>query len=93
MATRDRETGAAMSDKELIDEVLTLIVAGHETTAAALTWTWYLISQHPDTARAPADRSRPHRAPIRPWVWTPPKAWSSRIRCCRKPCGCIRRVG
>ena len=50
MATRDRETGEAMSDKELIDEVLTLIVAGHETTAAALTWTWYLISQHPETA-------------------------------------------
>jgi len=49
MATRDRETDQAMSDKELIDEVLTLIVAGHETTAAALTWTWYLISQHPDT--------------------------------------------
>ena len=39
-----------MSDKELIDEVLTLIVAGHETTAAALTWTWYLLSRHPETA-------------------------------------------
>jgi len=50
MATRDRDTEEAMSDKEMIDEVLTLIVAGHETTAAALTWTWYLISQHPDTA-------------------------------------------
>ena len=50
MATRDRETDESMSDKELIDEVLTLIVAGHETTAAALTWTWYLISQHPETA-------------------------------------------
>jgi cytochrome P450 len=48
MATRDRETDQPMSDKELIDEVLTLIVAGHETTAAALTWTWYLISQHPE---------------------------------------------
>jgi cytochrome P450 len=48
MATRDRETHAPMSDKELIDEVLTLIVAGHETTAAALTWTWYLISGHAD---------------------------------------------
>ena len=48
MATRDRETHAPMSDKELIDEVLTLIVAGHETTAAALTWTWYLIGRHPD---------------------------------------------
>jgi cytochrome P450 len=48
MATRDRESDQPMSDKELIDEVLTLIVAGHETTAAALTWTWYLIGQHPE---------------------------------------------
>jgi enediyne biosynthesis protein E7 len=48
MAARDRENDAPMSDKELIDEVLTLIVAGHETTAAALTWTWYLVSQHPE---------------------------------------------
>ena len=51
MASRDRENDAPMSDKELIDEVLTLIVAGHETTAAALTWTWYLISQNPETQR------------------------------------------
>jgi cytochrome P450 len=60
MATRDRDTDQPMSDKELIDEVLTLIVAGHETTAAALTWTWYLISQHPEAAealRAEADRT------------------------------------
>jgi len=51
MDTRDRETDQAMSDKEMIDEVLTLIVAGHETTAAALTWTWYLISQRPEVSR------------------------------------------
>jgi cytochrome P450 len=50
MATRDRDSQEAMSDRELIDEIMTLIVAGHETTAAALAWTWYLISQHPDTA-------------------------------------------
>jgi cytochrome P450 len=50
MMTRDRETDEPMSDKELIDEVLTLIVAGHETTAAALTWTWYLVSSHPEAA-------------------------------------------
>jgi len=59
MATRDRETDEPMSDKELIDEVLTLIVAGHETTAAALTWAWYLISEHPDAQaqlQAEADR-------------------------------------
>jgi len=62
MASRDRETDEAMSDKELIDEVLTLIVAGHETTAAALTWTWYLISQHPETQarlQAEADGTSP----------------------------------
>jgi cytochrome P450 len=52
MGSRDRETNEPMLDKELIDEVLTLIVAGHETTAAALTWTWYLLSQHPDAAQA-----------------------------------------
>jgi cytochrome P450 len=60
MAARDRENNAPMSDKELIDEVMTLVVAGHETTAAALTWTWYLVSQHPDTAaelEAEADRT------------------------------------
>jgi cytochrome P450 len=62
MASRDRETDEPMSDKELIDEVLTLIVAGHETTAAALTWTWYLIGRHPQTAerlQAEADRTSP----------------------------------
>jgi enediyne biosynthesis protein E7 len=60
MLTRDRETDEPMSDKELIDEVLTLIVAGHETTAAALTWTWYLVSRHPEAAerlRAEADQT------------------------------------
>lgn len=48
MSARDRENGAPMSDKEMIDEVLTLIVAGHETTASALVWTWYLVSRHPE---------------------------------------------
>ncbi len=47
LAARDKDTGAPMPERELIDEVLTLIVAGHETTASALNWTWYLISQHP----------------------------------------------
>jgi cytochrome P450 len=51
MMTRDRETDEPMADKELIDEVLTLIVAGHETTAAALTWTWYLVSGHAEVAQ------------------------------------------
>jgi cytochrome P450 len=48
MTARDKETGDAMSERELIDEVMTLVVAGHETTASGLNWTWYLLSQHPD---------------------------------------------
>jgi cytochrome P450 len=58
MASRDRDTDAGMSDREMIDEVLTLIVAGHETTASSLAWTWYLIGQHREVAeglRAEAD--------------------------------------
>jgi len=48
MAARDKETGAPMGERELMDEVMTLIVAGHETTASGLNWTWYLLSQHPE---------------------------------------------
>ncbi|HEY3731697.1 MAG TPA: cytochrome P450 [Steroidobacteraceae bacterium] len=47
MAARDRGDGSAMSHRELIDEVMSIIVAGHETTAAVLNSVWYLLSQHP----------------------------------------------
>lgn len=46
METRDKDTHKPMSDKALIDEVMTIIVAGHETTAGTLNWAWYLMSQH-----------------------------------------------
>lgn len=46
--SRDEETGEGMSDKQLRDELFTLFAAGHETTANALTWTWYLLALHPD---------------------------------------------
>ena len=52
METRDKDTGQAMSDKALIDEVMTIIVAGHETTAGTLNWAWYLLSQHEDVEKA-----------------------------------------
>lgn len=42
------DDGGGMSDKQLRDESMTLFLAGHETTATALTWTWYLLAQHPD---------------------------------------------
>jgi|SRR6266487_560658 len=43
------EDGRAMSDQQLMDECLTLFSAGHETTAAALSWVWYFLCQYPDT--------------------------------------------
>ncbi|MCA1616587.1 MAG: cytochrome P450, partial [Acidobacteria bacterium] len=48
MQARDEEgDGAGMTDEQLRDEVMTLILAGHETTANALAWTWHLLAQHP----------------------------------------------
>jgi cytochrome P450 len=48
MQARDPESGRFMQNGQLIDEILTMIVAGHETTASTLNWAWYLISQHPE---------------------------------------------
>jgi cytochrome P450 len=44
----DEETGRGMTDQQLRDEVMTIFVAGHETTANAMTWLTYLVSQHPE---------------------------------------------
>jgi cytochrome P450 len=44
---RDEENHDGMSDRQLRDEVMTLFLAGHETTANALAWTWYVLAQHP----------------------------------------------
>jgi cytochrome P450 len=49
LAARDEETGGTgMTDQQIRDEVMTLILAGHETTANALSWTWYLLAEHPE---------------------------------------------
>jgi cytochrome P450 len=45
---QDEESGRRMSDQQLRDEVMTLFLAGHETTANTLAWTWVLLSGHPD---------------------------------------------
>ena len=47
----DPETGAAMDDADVRDNLLTFVAAGHETTAQALTWTIYLLSLHPEIER------------------------------------------
>ena len=44
---RDEETGEGMSDLQLRDEVMTLFIAGHETSVMALSWTWYLLALNP----------------------------------------------
>jgi len=41
---------APLTDREIRDEVVTLIVAGHETVASSLTWTWHLLGEHPEVA-------------------------------------------
>jgi cytochrome P450 len=48
MRAHDPETGATMTDKQLLDETKSLVLAGHETTSLTLSWTFYLLSSHPD---------------------------------------------
>jgi cytochrome P450 len=55
MQARDAQSGQPMQDGQLVDEILTLIVAGHETTASTLNWTWYLISQHQEVEQRLSD--------------------------------------
>jgi cytochrome P450 len=47
LRARDEDDGGTMSDRQVRDEAVTLFVAGHETTATALTWAFYLLSRHP----------------------------------------------
>lgn len=51
MEVRDEDTGERMSDAQLRDEVMTLVLAGHETTANALSWALYLLARHPAIER------------------------------------------
>ena len=51
MEARDPKSGKAMSDRQMVSEIKTLIVAGHETTASTLSWIWYLLSQHPEAEK------------------------------------------
>jgi cytochrome P450 len=52
MMAQDEEGTGSMSDQQVRDEAMTLFLAGHETTANALTWTWYLLSQNPECETA-----------------------------------------
>lgn len=48
MQARDRDRGEPMPDAQLAMEVMTIIVAGHETTASVINWMWYLLARHPN---------------------------------------------
>jgi cytochrome P450 len=51
MSARDEETGEPMTTAQLHDEMIGMLMAGHETTAIAATWCWYWLSQYPDAER------------------------------------------
>ena len=59
------EDGEPMTDQELRDELMTLLVAGHETTATALAWAIERLVRHPDELRAAARRGRGRRGRVR----------------------------
>ncbi len=57
LAARDEESGTGMTDQQLKDEVFTLLFAGHDTTASALSWAWHLLARHQDVQEALHDES------------------------------------
>ncbi len=63
LEARDPETGESMSDRQLCDELITFLLAGHETTANAMAWTFYLLSLHPDQRRRLEEEVGTTRAP------------------------------
>jgi cytochrome P450 len=72
MGARDQETGEGMSDDQLRDEVLTMLLAGHETTANALAWTLYRLALHPEHQDGIEDRLEPvlkESLRLHPPVW------------------------
>lgn len=66
LEARDEETGEGMTDTQLRDEAVTIFAAGHETTSNALSWTFFLLAQHPeitDRLHEEVDRVLEGRAP------------------------------
>lgn len=55
---RDEDDGSLMTDRQLRDEAMTLFLAGHETTALVLSWTWFLLAQHPDVEARLVEEAR-----------------------------------
>jgi cytochrome P450 len=92
MAARDRDSGQAMPDHQLVNEIMTLIVAGHETTASTLNWAWYLLSQHPEVEEKLSTELENLTAGTCP-ASTICRSSPTRARTSTRRCGCIRRSG
>jgi len=60
MLAEDEETGERMDTEQIRDEVMTFFLAGHETTANALTWTWFLLGRHPEVHRRVHEEALEH---------------------------------
>jgi cytochrome P450 len=58
LQAQDADDGSRMTDRQVRDEIMTLFLAGHETTAVSLSWTWYLLAQHPDVEARLVDEVR-----------------------------------
>ena len=89
LAERD-DRDAALSDDDVRNEVVTLVLAGHETTATALTWAWYLLATHPAVMgklHAELDAVLGDRDPISTML----RDYRTRRPCSAKRCACIRR--
>ena len=86
------DDGSAMPVKQVRDEVMSLLVAGRETTANTLSWTWYLLDQYPDVvAHLEAEIDEASTVACREWPIS--RAWSTRTKSFRRLCASILRPG
>ena len=60
LAAQDDQTRIGMTDDQLVHEVLTMLTASHDTVGAALSWTWYLLAQHPQVQETLDDELKSH---------------------------------
>jgi cytochrome P450 len=68
LQARDEQDGGRMTDRQIRDEAMTLFLAGHETTALALSWTWYLLATHPQVEDRLAEEVRSTLAGFSPTI-------------------------
>ena len=93
LQTRDDE-GIGMTDRQLHDEIMTLFLAGHETTANVLSWTWLLLGQNPEAEQKLIEEKVQQflqNNEIK-YVSVGKRGLPSKQRCASR-CACIRRCG